>query len=86
MSLPERWTDCYQGDDKVHALGMGVAIGSKLYSKFKSKDCEPTSLFGVNTSTFSPAQRPKSFTYVLVEALGSAMAPLFYGVGRMPLG
>ncbi|CAJ1376840.1 unnamed protein product [Effrenium voratum] len=38
LELPELWTDCYEGDDQVHAMGMGVAVGSKLYSKFTSKD------------------------------------------------
>ena len=34
--------DCYKNDDQTHAFGMGVAIGSKLFSVFSNKDREGT--------------------------------------------
>jgi len=38
LTLPERWTDCYEDDTETHALGMGIAVGSKLFSRFSDKD------------------------------------------------
>eukprot|EP00434_Breviolum_minutum_P026857 symbB.v1.2.023738.t1/scaffold2147.1/size87931/2 len=38
LTLPEKWTDCYKNDDQTHAFGMGVVIGSKLFSVFSNKD------------------------------------------------
>ena len=38
MPCPGFLEDCYEDDTETHALGMGIAVGSKLFSRFSYKE------------------------------------------------